>query len=83
MKLSDVMAMLENREGRGRVFVECLIFSSGNMGSPVSHWDGKRISAYDYAGNEAYGDCSRELRQILLDDMVPGSDCMTPIEYDD
>ena len=79
VKLADVMAMADG--GGAASFSECLIFSSGNMGTPVSHWDGRRISAYDYSSGEAYGQCSMELRRVLIDDMVPGSDCMTPIEY--
>ena len=64
-------------------YKECFIFSSGNMASPVSHWDDKYIG-YPIKGSDddmAYGPGTLELQNLLIEDMEPGSDFMTAIDY--
>ena len=47
------------------VLTECMIVSSGNMGTHVTRWDGKLLPDTEFP-------CAKEVGRVLRDDMRPG-----------
>ena len=90
VELDEVLKMSNNNsddvpDNSKSCYKECFIFSSGNMASPVSHWDDKYIGYPKKASDDAmaYGPGAAELQKLMIEDMKPGSDFMTPIKYNE